>query len=179
MFGGSYEKSSGEYETIPEGRYAVMLENATIERTKSGTDFLQLVFVITGGDFDKRKLWHKLWMTEKAYNMTSQQLDNIYVFKKIPPQASIEGFMNVAADMVFALVDKRFEIEVQGHDEYNGKMYPKTFLTGYMDSPNFAVQVFENQPQQSAQTQKTSAGPTPARQMAQPPSIDENEAIPF
>lgn len=139
MFGGSYSKEP-EYKVVQPGRYACLLDNVTMEKTKGNTDYLLFTFIIQGGEFDKSKLFHKLWMTEKAYNMTAQQLDNIYVFKSIPTSNSIEEFMEKTANLCFALCGKKFEVEVQKLSEWEGKQYPQTFLTHYLDEPVSSVQ---------------------------------------
>jgi hypothetical protein len=158
MFGGSYE-STNEYKTIAEGRYCCSLENCTLEATKGGTPYMALVFKIIGGEFDGEKLWHKLWLTEKAYNLTAQQLDKCFVFKGIPTVQTMQEFGDHAADKMFRLIDKRFEVEVQGHDEYNGKLYPKTFLLGYMDSLVSGVQIVP----ESGRAQSPSKQASPVR----------------
>jgi hypothetical protein len=142
MFGDTYEKKDNEFAAIPKGRYCAILENAKIEQTpKTGTSYLDMEFVIDGDQHSGRKIWHKLWFTEKAASgMTSQQLDNIMVFKKIGSHETLEAFLNKAAELVFELVGKKFEISVTGHQEWNGKEYPNTFLNGYLDMPNAAVQ---------------------------------------
>jgi hypothetical protein len=133
MFGGKYEEET-EYKTVAEGRYVAKLDNVTLEETKGGTPYILMVFIIEGGEFDGSKLFHKLWLTEKSYNITARQLDHCFVFKTLPVVETMTEFGDKAAEKLFNLCEKRFEVQVQGHDEYNGKLYPKTYLAGYMDS---------------------------------------------
>ena len=144
QFGGKFENNNKEFEVLPKGRYACKMINCVIEQTATGTDYILLEFDIVDGDSAGRKIWHKLWMTEKAYNMSAQQLNNIMVFSKIPTTDSIETFMRESAKLVFELVGKKFEVSVTGHNEWNGKEYPNTILTHYLDTPNAAVQVIAN-----------------------------------
>lgn len=140
MYGKTFEKKSG-FDPIKKGKYTAICENCTLEETKNGTQFIQMVFVINdGSDFDGRKLWHKMWFTEKSYDMTSQQLENAWVFEKLPETETIEQFREKSADALFQLVNKKFNVSVTGHNEYNGKEYPNTFLSGYADAPNLAIQ---------------------------------------
>lgn len=167
MFGESFESNSTEFKPVPKGRYACKLDNCTIEETKSEkkTPYLNLSFsIVEAGEYaalNNRKLWVKLWMTPKAYDMTSQQLDNIYVFKTIGKHSTIESFQQAAADKVFALVGKKFEVAVTGHDEFNGKTYENTFLSGYIDTPNTSVQTMD------------------AAGIPRPTTIDAEEPLPF
>lgn len=172
MWGDTFEKkeNDGNFDPIPKGRYACVLENATIEETSGNkTPYLNLTTTISGGEFNNRKLWVKLWMTEGAYNMTSQQLDNLLVFKAIGAQDSQGAFMNKAADLVFQLVGKKIEVAVTGHDVYNDKTYEKTFVTGFLDTPNAAIQSAKDARVDGATTATSSATST----------VSETEEIPF
>jgi len=164
-WGDSYEKTTTSFEPVPKGRYACVLENAIIEETKEKkTPYISLTCAIKDGDLANRKLWCKLWFTEGAKNMTSQQLDNLLVFDKIGSQPDVQTFMNRSADMLFNLVNKTIEVSVTGHDEFNGKTYEKTFVTGYLDTTNAAIQNVKD----------TSTG-----MEASGAASKENEEIPF
>ncbi len=141
-WGGTYESSQQtEFKPIPKGRYACTLDNATLEETATKkTPYINLACTIADGELSGRKLWVKMWMTDGAYNMTAQQLDNLLVFQSIGKQPDKAAFMNKAADCVFKLVGKKIEVSVTGHDSYNEKEYEKTFVTGFLDIPNSAIQ---------------------------------------
>ena len=166
-WGGTFEQTTTqEFEPLPKGRYACTLDNATIEETKTNkTPYLDLACTIADGDKAGRKLWVKLWMTEGAYNMTSQQLANLMVFDSIGQQPDQASFMNRAADLVFQLVGKKIEVSVTGHDEYNEKKYEKTFVTGFLDMPNSAIQ----------QTPKAGSAATAGGGS----TVNEAESLPF
>ena len=189
MFGGSYNRQDSEHDfkTLPKGRFLCTLDNCVIKETKGNqTPYLEMIFkvekaVVDGAvsdEFKGQKLWHKLWFTEKAYDVTSQQLDNILVFHKIPTTEYINTFMDSAARLVFELVSKKFVVEVTGHDEYNGNKYPKTFLVEYKDVINHAVQT---ETKASSQTQAPTAQ-TPKhepRVIEKPAALNATEEIPF
>ena len=129
MFGGEYEKKDMEFKPIPKGRYACILDNCCIEATpNTGTKFLKMDCTIVKGDFSNRKLFHKIWFTDKSYDMAAQQLDNMGVFSDIKPTASIEDFMLSAAEAVFKLLGKHINVSVTGHKEWEGKKYENTFV---------------------------------------------------
>lgn len=130
MFGGTYEKQSNSFEPLPKGRYNCILDNCCIEQTSNGTDFLKMDFTVVSGSFSNRKIWHKMWFSEKAYNMAAQQLDNMAVFEKIEKAETIKDFLTNSAKVVFDHVGGKFEVSVTGHDTYNEKTYEKTFITG-------------------------------------------------
>lgn len=163
MFGGTYEKNDNDkaFEPIPKDRYACFIEDVKLMETKTGKDYLNVVAVIADGEFAKRKLWCKLWFTEKAYNMTAQQLDNLMVLQAVGEHDTIGGFKNATADVVFKLLNKKIEVSVTGHDEYNGKTYEKSFITGFLDIPNGAFQT------------------VPAQSAAAPAGVDASEPLPF
>lgn len=134
MFGGQYEKTEMEFKPLPKGRYVCILDNCLIEQTSKGTNYLKMDFTVVNGQFANRKLWHKIWFTEKAYNMAAQQLDNIGVFGDIKQAETIDQFLTNAAEVVFKKVGAKMEVSVTGHDTYNDKEYEKTFLTGLGDA---------------------------------------------
>lgn len=185
-WGGVFEDNDNDnksFETIPRGAYACTLENAVLEQSsEKKTDFLSLTTVIKDGEFAGRKLWCKLWFTDGAKGMTSMQLSKLLVFDKIQPTSAHEtvviknadgenvkafknmsDFMNMAADRVFKLVGKTIEVTVTKHREYNGKTYEETLVTGYLDTPNEAIQ--------TVKADTMSMGPAP--------TFDSNEEIPF
>lgn len=131
MFGGKYEKKESDFGPLPKGRYVCVLDNCTIEESPTKkTPYLDLSCTIIKGEKANRKIWHKIWFSEKAYDMAAQQLDNLGVFEDIKPAASIEDFCKNAAEVVFNKVGKNVEIAVTGYNEFNGKTYENTFLTG-------------------------------------------------
>jgi hypothetical protein len=141
MFGGSYEKKDVTFDPLPKGRYQAILDNVCIEETPTNkSKYLKMDFTVIEGKFKNRKIFHKLWFTEKAYDMAAQQLDNIMIFGMLKPCETIEGFMNAAATNVFELCGKKFEVSVTGYDEHDGKKYENTFLTHFLDVPNAAIQ---------------------------------------
>lgn len=172
MWGESYESTS--FEVLPKGDYMCVLDNCTIDKTKEKqTPYINMEFVVDGGEFSKRKIWHKLWFTDGAKDMTCQQLDNIYVFEPLKSRkaASAEQYMNNVADVLFKLVGKKFEVSVTGHQEYNGKEYPNTFLHHYVDVPNEAIQKVDRTDAKGATN-----GPAPGTNSS---GVDQNEEIPF
>lgn len=132
MFGGSFEKKESKgFEPLPKGRYLCVLENCTIEKSPTkGTPYLAMTCTILKGEYANRKIWHKIWFSEKAYDMAAQQLDNFGVFGEIKPSETIDGFCTNAADVVFNKVGGKVEIAVTGYNEFNDKTYENTFLTG-------------------------------------------------
>jgi len=150
QFGGTYDKGSEakEFTKIEQGTYCATIDNVTIEETAKGTDYLQFVVTIEGGDFHARKLWHKMWFTENAYNWTARQLDDLLVFENLSIAKNLKAFMNSAANACFKLVNKKIEIKVTGHEEYTDKkgqtkLSTKTDITGFLDIPNAAFQTGE------------------------------------
>jgi hypothetical protein len=138
MFGGEYEKTEIEFKPIPKGRYLCKLDNCCIEQTpdkadRAGTKYLKMDFTILTGPSANRKIWHKLWFSEKAYNMAAQQLDNMGVFNDIKPTATLDEFLMASAEAAFTLVGKKLEVSVTGHQTFNDKTYENTFVTGHGD----------------------------------------------
>lgn len=171
MFGETFEDT--EYKEIPVGEYAVIIDNVIVsESAKKKTPCLNFTLKMADGEFKNRTVYHTLWFTEGAYNMTAGQLSKLLVFKKIKPATDIVGWMNNAADLVFQLKDKKISLKISGYDEAdNGKRYPKTWITGFLDTPNHAIQDVaednQTQAESSAQTAQTSS------------TVDESESIPF
>jgi len=163
MWGKTYDAQSDdkEFKELEKGRYSCVLEDVKIDQSKNGSPFINFTFVIDGGDFNKRKIWQSIYFTDKSYNMAAQQLDNLLIFDNIQPAKNLEAYMNNAADICFKLINKKIEVEVKGFREYNGKKYPNTFITGFLDVPNSA---FQNAKKQRP---KNNAG------------FDETEELPF
>jgi len=131
MFGKSYEKKDNEFKPLPKGRYLCVLENCTIEKSPTkGTPYLAMTCTILKGEYANRKIWHKVWFSEKAYDMAAQQLDNFGVFDQVTAAETIEGFCTNAAEVVFKKVGSNVEIAVTGYNTFNDKTYENTFLTG-------------------------------------------------
>lgn len=133
MFGGQYEKKDMEFKPIPKGRYSCILDNCCIDKTpdkpeKKGTSYLKMDFTIVTGPMTNRKLWHKVWFTEKSYDMAAQQLDNMGVFNDIKKSSTIDDFMLGAAEAVFKLVGEKLTVAVTGHNTYNDKTYENCFV---------------------------------------------------
>ena len=178
MFGQSFEET--EYKELPIGNYAVFIDNVVIsESAKKKTPCLNFTLKVADGQFKDRTIYHTLWFTEGAYNMTAGQLSKLLVFEKIKPAADIVTWMNNAADLVYQLVNKKIDIKISGYDESdNGKRYPNTWITGFLDTPNHAIQTVLSgtvDAQQQAGT-STTASPTTAGSET---SFDTSEEIPF
>lgn len=166
-WGKSYEKKEMEFKPIPKGRYECILDDCKINKTdKNGTLFLEVNGTIISGEFTNRKLFHKLWFTDGAYNMTAQQLDNLLLFDSIGEANDVETYLTKAADQVFKLVGKKIEMSVTGHQEYNGKTYENVFITKYLDVVNEAIQ-------------KKTDNVVIAKAKTTPQTVDTNEEIPF
>lgn len=169
MFGESFENT--EYKELPVGDYAVLIDNVIVsESAKKKTPCLNFTLKVADGEFANRTIFHTLWFTEGAYNMTAGQLSKLLVFEKIKPATDIVAWMNNAADIVFQLIGKKIELKISGYDESdNGKRYPKTWITGFLDTPNHAIQTL---PGDGATAQPTTAAGTSS-------GVDTTEEIPF
>ena len=56
-----HQTEEREFLPIPEGQYMAEIESSEMRRTKAGNgEYLQLRFVILGGEYQGRKLWSRL-----------------------------------------------------------------------------------------------------------------------
>lgn len=159
MWGNEKLEPMKSFEVMPKGDYECQLENCTIEKTQTGNSYLLFTFRVLGDKFGGRKIWHKLWFTEKSQKMTEQQLENIMCRAAIPPCETAESYLEMCATACFKLVDKCFEVSVTGHNDYNGKTYPNTFMRKFKDTPLDWMKASEPAPEKS--------------------SVDSKEELPF
>jgi hypothetical protein len=61
------KKASTIMESVPEGRYNVTIDDATVTTTSTNKEMIKLTLSITDGKFAKRKLWHNLILEGKSF----------------------------------------------------------------------------------------------------------------
>ena len=57
---------------LPAGEYVVMISGSSIKDTRTGGQFLELEMVVDGGEFDGRRLWDRLNISNP--NATAQRI---------------------------------------------------------------------------------------------------------
>lgn len=163
---GSESIEKKDFGPLEKGKYVCILDNCTIEKIEStGSPYLNFTFTVVGPKSSGRKIWHKLFFTDGAKKMCEQQLENMYVRAAIPACNNAEEYMTSAAECVFKLVGMQFEVAVTGHREYNGKMYPNTFLGKCCDT--------------LLPWQKETVSSTPVKNYAPKSGVDPKEELPF
>ncbi|MBC8409979.1 MAG: DUF669 domain-containing protein [Rhodobacteraceae bacterium] len=58
--------SGGTFDPLPEGRYNVQVEEATLTTASTGTEMIKSTFIVTEGEFKGRKLWNNFTLTQKS-----------------------------------------------------------------------------------------------------------------
>src|SRR5438094_670201 len=86
---------SGEFKPIPAGRYLAVIIASELKRTSSGNgEYLELVFQILQGEFQNRRLWARLNLTNpnpQAEEIAKAQLSAIcHAVAVLRPHDSVE-----------------------------------------------------------------------------------------
>lgn len=110
-FGGvvpSAEPGSGP---VPEGEYLVLVDGAEQRTSQQGTPGMNLTLKILGGEFDGRKVWDDLWITQAALPYV---LHRMQCLGTPIPQGDFELEPR-------ALIGRKAKITVK-HKDYQGKL---------------------------------------------------------
>lgn len=99
---------------------------------------------------------------DKVFKSASEQMESLLLYDKIGEQESYEKWFEQAIDLTFALKGKKIEYSVQKY-KIDGKEGFWGKITGFLDTPNEAVQVVPKD--------HNVKGPTPG--------VDPNEEINF
>lgn len=95
------EEAMGEYEVLPRGTYECVVDDTKFALSKEKkSPMLNLTLEVVGGDFDKRKLWHRIVLTPKTLGMVKAQLRVLGVEfpKKAQTWAQAAKWLNTIAD---------------------------------------------------------------------------------
>jgi hypothetical protein len=80
------ETKEQSFEILPAGSYHVRCDSAQIKDTRAGTgQYLETVLVVTGGDHEGRKIWHRFNInnpSEKAQEIGRSQLKSFLLKSK-------------------------------------------------------------------------------------------------
>lgn len=79
---GALKDVSGGFDPLPPGVYPVRIESVEFGQTNNNNDKITLTCVVIGGDFEGRKIWHKLIQTDKAMWVTKRTLECLGVTKE-------------------------------------------------------------------------------------------------
>jgi hypothetical protein len=75
LFGNwSQVRPAPDYGPLPAGLYTARLRDGYFETANTGTPCYCLEFEITEGDHSGRRVWHRLWFTERALPGTKRDL---------------------------------------------------------------------------------------------------------
>lgn len=73
--------TGGEFHPLPKGDYTCIITDSSMKASKSGGEYLELVFQVVEGQYANRKLWSRLNLTSpnsaKAEEISQQQLSSI------------------------------------------------------------------------------------------------------
>lgn len=58
--------TANTFESLPEDRYTLVVEEAAAMPTKAGGEMIKITFVVEDGKYKARKLWHQFPLSEKA-----------------------------------------------------------------------------------------------------------------
>lgn len=150
-----------DYPVIPKGTYTAKLVEASLDtKGTSNAPVVDLVFKITSGDFEGRKLWQTVWFNEPE---TEGRKINMAISMRalaVPKSCNSDDWNKLAENVCGHLqqyVDKQtFKVQVWGHREYNGKFYEQS-----------SVQEMFNESEVHAGVKNHA------------PTFDQNEEIPF
>lgn len=62
---------------LPAGTYRCRLTDGKIEAAKTGTVGYVMQFVVSDGEHAGRRLWHHLWLTDRAVSMAKRDLSRL------------------------------------------------------------------------------------------------------
>lgn len=101
---------------------------------------------------------------DKVFNHAAKQMESLGLYDTIGEQPDYDSWFQKAIDLTFQLKGKSIEYTVQKY-KIDGKEGKWGMITGFLDTPNEAIQKFpDNQAPQAS-------GPAPG--------VNENEEIPF
>jgi hypothetical protein len=80
-------KPAGDF-IVPRGEYVALLTEGFAHKAKTGTAGIKLIFEIMGGPHEGRKLFHDLWLTDKAKPQTKRDLDALGI---TDPEHQLDG----------------------------------------------------------------------------------------
>jgi hypothetical protein len=110
-------QAHSQYDLIPAGTYTARALATSFGTTKNGNEELTVRLAVTGGDYEGRHVWARLYFTEKT---TPRSLESL-------------GHMGFAADFLelcepvndaSALLPTECRVVIE-HDTYNGKVSAK------------------------------------------------------
>ena len=182
MVGGNNDKPVEEPKIpLAVGTHVVKIKNSQTGYSQNGNQWWKITLAgptpqgTEGPEFDHwigcSETEHKAW--DKVWKRAVEQTEALFVYDKVGEQPNYQKWFEVAADMVHGLIGKKIEFEVKEWNINNNSGVWGN-ITGYVDTPNAAVQVVPN------------GAPTTAGQnMSEPrpaspePSFDTTEEIPF
>jgi len=65
-FNSEVSKQVNTFDSLPEDRYTVTIEEAAVAPTKAGGEMIKVTFLVDSGKFKGRKLWHQFPLGGKS-----------------------------------------------------------------------------------------------------------------
>lgn len=81
-------ESGGEFELLPRGIYDCVVQESTFSLSKNTNNpMITLTLEVAGGDFDGRKLWHRVVLSAKSLGMVKANMKALGVKMPTKPQS--------------------------------------------------------------------------------------------
>jgi Protein of unknown function (DUF669) len=118
-------ESSGGFELIPEGTYSAVIDNSTVDLTKSPAR-LSVKYKIVDGEFKNRVLFSNYNMEGKGLGFLKKDMKTLGI-----DYSNVQSEQDVAK-LMFGMVGAGVEVYVNQR-EWNGKKYNGTYLNNLSD----------------------------------------------
>ena len=103
--------NGGDFEILPKGRYTVNVDKFTFDTNENGNDFIEFRFRVLEGKFERRIIFHRMFVTPKRMPMLAKEIKAM-TGGKITPETNLESIPFGQADP--------FQVTI-GHREYKDK----------------------------------------------------------
>jgi hypothetical protein len=68
------EAADEKLDPLPPGTYRCLVSDGRLSLANTGSRSYKLTFAVLEGEYSNRKLWHDLWLTERALPMSKRDL---------------------------------------------------------------------------------------------------------
>lgn len=158
-------KADEKYAGLGPGTYSVTLDDMVSGVSdKTGNQYWIIKLLTEGGiQFDHFMPCEasEYKTEEKVYNAVARQMEALYLYDTIGEHETLESYVQKALDVSYQLKGKQIEFTIQQW-KMNGKEGVWGEITGYLDTPNEAIQVL---PTQQTSAPAASAGPNPSEKL--------------
>jgi hypothetical protein len=102
-------EAAADLTPLPRGTYVCHVLEAKLIRAKTGTQGCQLTFKVLEGEHADRRVWHELWITDKAVAMTKRELGKLGVVRLEQLEKPLPQGIRCKVEVVLRQDDEGFE----------------------------------------------------------------------